>query len=343
MVHTLCTIARKRLDQPIHLNRDAVCAALVSGVPAGASTDSSIASLLVRLVTELSLPFPPAPRNPGETGGIGLSRHFETISSSIVPGFTLGHFWPAAGGIMSAAGRYSVCVFRSSAIVRALFFVETFSATEYLSGESSCTTVNVPLSPFDENARLVPGSNAAASAPSPVLGVAITFPESASTTAIISLSQTAKSRRVFVSIASPDGSLHGASGQRCSTVIFCASICSSSLVSSTFTYTLPFPSAAANSGLPPTANVLKTFPSAASITVASLLRPLNANTRLVTRSYKIASGFVPAGTVLIVFSVFRSKMVTELARPLLTNPRPSSGASAIPCTPCVSGISPTTA
>src|SRR5579859_4664783 len=66
MVHTLCTIARKRLDQPIHLNRDAVCAALVSGVPAGASTDSSIASLLVRLVTELSLPFPPAPRNPGK-------------------------------------------------------------------------------------------------------------------------------------------------------------------------------------------------------------------------------------------------------------------------------------
>ena len=36
-----------------------------------------------------------------------------------------------------------------------------------------------------------------------------------------------------------------------------------------------------------------------------------------------------------------SKMVTVSSRPLLVKPRPRSGARAIPCTPGVSGMSPT--
>ena len=66
-----------------------------------------------------------------------------------------------------------------------LVCVATFSTTENLSGASSCTTVSVPLCPFDANAYSVPGSNALASTPRPIAGVAITFPESAFTTAII--------------------------------------------------------------------------------------------------------------------------------------------------------------
>ena len=41
------------------------------------------------------------------------------------------------------------------------------------------------------------------------------------------------------------------------------------------------------------------------------------------------------------FRVFKSKIVTDEALPLLAYPRPSSGASATPCTPAVLGISPT--
>jgi len=56
----------------------------------------------------------------------------------------------------------------------------------------------------------------------------------------------------------------------------------------------------------------------------------------------MASGLVPAFTFLMSARVFRSKIVTLLSRPLLTNPRPRSWAMAMPCTPGVSGISPTT-
>ena len=55
----------------------------------------------------------------------------------------------------------------------------------------------------------------------------------------------------------------------------------------------------------------------ASMTVTSLLPPLNANTRLVAGSYRIASGFFPALTRSSWWSVFRSKTVTVPSRPLL--------------------------
>ena len=79
-------------------------------------------------------------------------------------------------------------------LVRADRLVGTFSTITNLSGESSWTTVSVP-SPLDANAEFVAGSNPLASTPSPITGVAITFPVSALTTAIILLSQPAKRRQ----------------------------------------------------------------------------------------------------------------------------------------------------
>ena len=81
-----------------------------------------------------------------------------------------------------------------------------------------------------------------------------------------------------------DGSSPGSSGQRSVTVIFWASILATVLLSSRLTKTLPAPSAAANSGLPPRSMVPSTLPSAASMTVAVPSRPLKAKTRLLDRS-----------------------------------------------------------
>ena len=85
-----------------------------------------------------------------------------------------------------------------------------------------------------------------------------------------------------------------------------------------------------------------TIPVLASITVVSLLLPLNVNRGYVPLSYRIASGFLPVSTLPVAIRVFRSKMVTLFARPLLMKPFPRSVATAIPCTPGVSGIVPTT-
>ena len=80
-------------------------------------------------------------------GGIGMTVHWWTRSNQFPhlpttrmtnePGFTLGQRSPGAGGPRSAAERKTLCVFKSSAIVRALFFVGTLSTTVNLSGESS--------------------------------------------------------------------------------------------------------------------------------------------------------------------------------------------------------------
>ena len=61
------------------------------------------------------------------------------------------------------------------------------------------------------------------------------------------------------------------------------------------------------------------------------------------RHARLASGFSPVSTFELVFRVFRSKMLALFSRPLLVNPSPSLGATAIPCTPGVSAIWPTTA
>src|SRR5208282_329865 len=136
----------------------------------------------------------------------------------------------AGAGPNSAVTRNTWCVSRSSVIVRAPRCVGTFSTTINFSGESSCTTVIVALCPFDANAYNVPESNAFASTPSPISGVAITFPVSASTTAIILLSQPAKSLRFTRSIASPDGDSHGASFHVAVTLNLSASIRTISLL-----------------------------------------------------------------------------------------------------------------
>ena len=56
------------------------------------------------------------------------------------------------------------------------------------------------------------------------------------------------------------------------------------------------------------------------MTVAFLLRPLNAQTVFVTGSYAIPSGFVPAGMDAKVANVFLSKMTTAFAPPSLMYP-----------------------
>ena len=53
-----------------------------------------------------------------------------------LPGFILPRRSPGAGASNSADGRNTACVFKSSPIVLALFFVGTFSITVYLSGAS---------------------------------------------------------------------------------------------------------------------------------------------------------------------------------------------------------------
>src|SRR5260370_2459065 len=122
--------------------------------------------------------------------------------------------------------------------------------------------------------RLAEGSNAAASGPSQMAGLATTLPESASTTEETLSSHTAIRRRLLRSAARPEGDLHGASGHLWSSFRFCASRWLSSEVSSLLTQREPLPSATANSGLPPRGMVPMTEPSAALMAVEFLPRPL---------------------------------------------------------------------
>src|SRR5271168_3159111 len=176
---------------------------------------------------------------------IGGQRRFGHLPYSRrpkVPGTTFGRgraLSPAAAGgagSKSAIERYTLCVFESSAMVRARCTVLTCSTTEYLSGESSCAMLSVP-SPQELNTYFVSGSKAVASTPDPMAGVATTCPVSAFITATILLWQPEKMRRLLVSIAMPEGSSQGASGQRCATVSFFASISNTSLLPSILTYT----------------------------------------------------------------------------------------------------------
>src|ERR1700722_5273165 len=224
----------------------------------------------------------------------------------------------AGGGPNFAVTTKMLCVLASSARVRAPGCVGTFSSTLNLSGDSCFTTVSTP-SPQEANASPVSASNVVASTPSPIAGVARTLPLSASTTAIILLPQPTNRRRFLRSMESPLGSVQGASGHVAVTSSLLGSMATSSLLSSMLTKILPLASLAANSGLPSSLIVPSTFPVAASIAVESWLRPLNVNTRLVGGSKKL----------------------TLPSRPFLTKPRPSSGASAMPCTPGVSAMSPT--
>src|ERR1700674_5675392 len=174
----------------------------------------------------------------------------------------------AGGGTNFAVTTNTLWVFESSARVRAPGSVLTLSATLNLSGDSSRTTVSTP-SPQEANASPVSSSNAVASTPSPIAGVASTLPVSASTTAIILLSQPANRRRFLRSMASPLGSSHGARGQRDFTSSLLGSIASSWLLSSMLTKISPLPSLTANSGLPSSLIVPSTMPLAASIAVES--------------------------------------------------------------------------
>src|SRR5712671_533695 len=247
----------------------------------------------------------------------------------------------AGGGPNFAVTTNTLCVLESSAIVRAPCCVGTLSAKMNLSGDSSCTTVKTP-SPQDAKASAVSSSKAVASTPSPIGNVATTLPSSAFTIAIILLSQPENNRRFLRSRANPLGSVQGASGHFAFTSILFASMASISLLSSMLTKISPLPSLAANSGLPSSLMVPSTVPFSASSTVESLLLPLKVKTRLVAGSNRIASGFCPTFTLLLVASVLRSKMLTVFSRPLLVKPRPRSVARAMPCTPGVSAISPTT-
>src|SRR5260370_6987443 len=154
------------------------------------------------------------------------------------PGFILPRRSPGAGGSNSGIGRQILCVFRSRPGVRAVLFVGAFSTTVYLSGESSWMTVRLP-SPQEAKKEFELGSKAAASGPSQMAGLATTLPESASMMEETLSSQTAMRRRVFRSPARPDGDLHGASAQRCSSFRFRESRWLSSQLSSLLTYPEP--------------------------------------------------------------------------------------------------------
>src|SRR5262249_664325 len=156
---------------------------------------------------------------------------------------------------------------------------------------------------------------AAPSDPAPMAGVATTLPASGSDTAMTRFEQTENSRRFFASKARPEGPSHGLNEYFLTTAALTASISTISLVSSMFTYPLPFPSATENSGLPGSGIVPATLPDLASIAVALFDRPLNANTRPETASYRMESGFSPVAAVPTGLSVLRSKIVTLFPRP----------------------------
>src|SRR3984885_9933136 len=107
-------------------------------------------------------------------------------------------------------------------------------------------------------------------------GLARVFPELASTTAIFPPSHTAKSRRPAGSIAKPEGDSQLASGHVAVIFLAAASKRTISFLLSIFAKTVPLPSATGNSGLPSSGIVATTFRCAVSITVALLLRPLQA-------------------------------------------------------------------
>jgi hypothetical protein len=86
------------------------------------------------------------------------------------------------------------------------------------------------------------------------------------------------SRLCLRTIAMPDGSSPGASGQRSATASFAVSSATTSLLSSILTNTRPFKSVVANSGLPPSGIVAATAYELASSTVALPERPLKTKT-----------------------------------------------------------------
>src|SRR5881398_2613315 len=104
--------------------------------------------------------------------------------------------------------------------------------------------------------------------------VVITFPVSAFTTAIILLSQPENRRRFLASIAKPLGDSQGASGQIDFTLSDFGSMTVISLLSSMLTKISPASVLTPNSGLPLRETLPMILPVAASIAVASWLRPL---------------------------------------------------------------------
>src|ERR1039458_8434557 len=140
----------------------------------------------------------------------------------------------AGAGPYSAASRYTRWFLESTVMVRAPRSVGTFSTFWYLP-LTSLMMLSVPSPPLELKARPRPGANPAPSAPAPVGAVAITFNEGISITAIILLSQAAKSFLFLISIARPEGDSQGASDACRSTDGFAASISMISLESSRFT------------------------------------------------------------------------------------------------------------
>ena len=144
------------------------------------------------------------------------------------------------------------------------------------------------------------------------------------------LPQAANSLFVFLSIARPVGSSAGANGQCEITVKDFKSTTTISLLSSIFTKSFPFSSETAVSGLPPTGMVATTLFATGSITLRSLLRPLQVMIFFEKGSYNIASGFSPVAICIITALVFRSNTVTLFNLPLLVKPLPFALSKAIP-------------
>src|SRR5262249_6473799 len=123
----------------------------------------------------------------------------------------------AAVGLNSAAGKNSLCVFRSNAIVFEPVRVLIVSTAVYLSGASWRMTDTVP-SPHELKTSFNSGSNELASTRSPMGTVATIFPLSEFMTKRALLRQPTNRRWLRASIAMLTGVLAGAIGQRSSTL-----------------------------------------------------------------------------------------------------------------------------
>src|SRR6516162_10767768 len=145
-------------------------------------------------------------------------------------------------------------------------------------------TVKLP-SPFEANTSCLFGSKAVASQSSPMGTVCMTLPVLRSTTASFWLPHEANNTLLLLSIDKPVGSSQEPSGHIPFTFRDAASMTVMALLSALLTYTFPWSSATANSGLPARDVVAVTLSDAASMTLTLWLCPLKTNTDRVGAYY----------------------------------------------------------
>src|SRR3984893_14218391 len=213
-------------NAPFHRRRPRDCyvvdpslAAGAPGVPAGRTGETPVPPPAVIWRSDISYFFPTAITTNEFGKGIGRPRGFSGLGFGAGP---------------RSAVTVSICpVEASNVIVRAPFFVGTFSISAYF--PSRWPTKLILPSPFEVTASLDRGSTANTSLPSPVGTVAISLPVFASTIAICLLPQAAKMCPSCRSISKPLGSSHPAIGHSAITLLALESITAIKLLSSMLT------------------------------------------------------------------------------------------------------------